>query len=105
MLIREKGLSGFYFKKRKNAGIVCLKCGISQPTLRKWLRLYEQKGIEGLKNKSRRPFHFPSKKITPKIEQLILNLRKKRKLGVKELGANFIDFMAFLFRSPLSIKF
>jgi len=59
------------YNKYKNAGIVCLKCGISRPTLRKWLRLYEQQGNEGLKDKSRRPFHLPSKKITPKIEHLI----------------------------------
>jgi transposase InsO family protein len=49
------------------------------------LRLYEQQGIEGLKDKSRRPFHFPSKKITPKLKYLILNLRKERKLGVKRI--------------------
>jgi transposase InsO family protein len=73
------------YKKYKNAGKVCLKCGISRPTLRKWLRLYEQHGIDGLRDKSRRPHNSPTKKTTPEIEKLILSLRKKRNLGVKRI--------------------
>jgi transposase InsO family protein len=73
------------YQRHRNAGKVCLKCGISRPTLRKWLRLFEQQGIEGLKDKSRRPLNSPSKKITPKIKELILDLRKNRRLGVKRI--------------------
>jgi len=43
------------YDKFGNAGIVCLKCGISRPTLRKWLRRYERDGIDGLRDESRRP--------------------------------------------------
>jgi len=32
----------------KNCSIVCLKHGILRPTLRKWLRRYEDKGRRGL---------------------------------------------------------
>ncbi|WP_142531128.1 helix-turn-helix domain-containing protein [Pedobacter westerhofensis] len=38
-----------------NAGIVCRKCGISRPTLRKWLNCYKELGIEGLNELSKRP--------------------------------------------------
>lgn len=31
-----------------NAGIVCLRCRITRPTLRKWLKRYRESGIEGL---------------------------------------------------------
>ncbi len=75
----------FYYQKFSNAGKACLKCGISRPTLRKWFRRYQQDGIEGLKDKSRRPLNSPAQKITPSIESLVLKLRKKRKLGVKRI--------------------
>lgn len=35
------------YKKVGNAGVVCLKCGISRPTLRKWVRRYESDGLVG----------------------------------------------------------
>ncbi len=69
------------FKKHGNAGIVCLKCGISRPTLRKWLRRYEEQGVEGLKGHSRKPQNSPAKKVTEEHERIILSLRHDRKLG------------------------
>jgi transposase InsO family protein len=65
------------------AGKVCLKCGISRPTLRKWLCRYEKDGIDGLKRESRRPHSSPSLKLTSEIESIILSIRKKRNFGVK----------------------
>jgi len=38
------------FKQTGNAGLVCKRCGISRPTLRKWLRRFEAKELEGLKS-------------------------------------------------------
>jgi len=35
----------------KDAGIVCRRCGISRPTLRKWLKRYANEGISGLKER------------------------------------------------------
>ncbi|MBW8308662.1 MAG: helix-turn-helix domain-containing protein [Candidatus Paracaedibacteraceae bacterium] len=48
------------YKQVKNTGIVCRKCGISRPTLRKWLRHYEEKGKAGLEEHSRKPCRSPS---------------------------------------------
>lgn len=52
------------YKETYNAGLVCRRCGISRPTLRKWLRRYEESGIDGLHDKSRKPLRSPNKKVT-----------------------------------------
>src|SRR6478609_4696826 len=38
-----------------NAGVVCRRCGISRPTLRKWWRRYQALGMAGLEEQSCRP--------------------------------------------------
>lgn len=53
-------------------------------TVRKVLRLYKEKGEEGLKPKSKRPKKMPNK--TPEeIEKMIIEIRKKTKWGVKRI--------------------
>lgn len=64
---------------------VCKHFGISAFTLRKWLRRYEELGINGLKNKSCRPVTSPYQKRNDHNEHLILTLRKERKLGARRL--------------------
>jgi transposase len=78
------------YKETRNAGLVCRRCGISRPTLRKWFRRYEESGIEGLYNKSRRPLRSPNKKVTAEQERLILDFRKKRKLGARRIQNELI---------------
>jgi len=73
------------YRELGNAGIVCRRCGISRPTLRKWVRRYEEAGLDGLKSKSKRPKSSPSKKVSNQHEQWILELRKKRKLGARRI--------------------
>ncbi len=73
------------FEETDHAGLVCLKCGISRPTLRKWLKRYEALGIEGLEEQSRRPKTSPSKKLFAEQEVLILRLRRERSLGHRRL--------------------
>src|SRR4051812_28750255 len=72
-----------------NAGIVCLKCGISRPTLRKWGRRYQEHGVAGLQEKIRRPKTSPNRKGFPEHEQLIAGLRK-RKLGHRRIQNELI---------------
>ncbi|MCW8883891.1 MAG: helix-turn-helix domain-containing protein, partial [Motiliproteus sp.] len=36
------------FEESGDAGLVCRRCGISRPTLRKWWRRYQADGEEGL---------------------------------------------------------
>ena len=44
-----------------DAGLVCRRCGISRPTLRKWQRRYDELGVDGLKSRSRRPHRSPAR--------------------------------------------
>jgi transposase InsO family protein len=77
------------YLKTENASLVCRRCGISKPTLRLWVRRYQEDGIEGLRSKSKRPAKTPEKKVTPQIEQWILALRKRR-LGSRRIQSELI---------------
>lgn len=73
------------YQESGDAGLVCRKCGISRPTLRKWSRRYEELGEEGLNNRSRRPLNSPKRKITEEMRQWILGLRKEQNLGARRI--------------------
>lgn len=68
-----------------DAGAVCRRFGISRPTLRKWLRRYDADGDAGLTELSRRPLSSPARKVAENEVELILRLRRERRLGVKRL--------------------
>lgn len=73
------------YQETGDAGLVCRKCGISRPTLRKWIKRYEGLGEEGLASLSRRPHHSPNQKITEEMKQWILELRKNQNLGARRI--------------------
>src|ERR1051325_5721244 len=50
------------YAQTKDAGLVCRRCGISRPTLRKWWRRYQADGDAGLSDRSRRPKRFAGQK-------------------------------------------
>lgn len=63
-------------KNNSNKSELCKRFGISRTTGYKWLRRFESDGVDGLRDKSKRPRHSPNK--TPeKIEELVLSLRDK----------------------------
>jgi transposase InsO family protein len=68
-----------------NAGLVRRRCGIARPTLRRWWRRYQAEGEAGLEARSRRPHRSPGRKVLAEQEELILRLRRERKLGIKRL--------------------
>jgi transposase InsO family protein len=63
---------------------VCLQCGISQPTLRKWVERYRAAGPDGLLSKSRRPHRSPAKKVSTQERAWIAELRQ-RGLGSRRI--------------------
>ena len=73
-----------------NAGLVCRRCGISRPTFRKWWRRYQVEGVAGLEARSRRPHRSPGRKVLAEQEELILRLRRERRLGIKRLRNELI---------------
>jgi len=73
------------YKQTGDVGLVCRKCGISRPTLRKWLKRYEAHGEEGLVSQSRRPQNSPNRKISEETEQWIIGFRKDQNLGARRI--------------------
>ena len=73
------------YEQTRNAGLVCLRAGISRPTLRKWWRRYLESGESGLASKSRRPLNFPKQKVFEKETSWILDLRENRNLGAQRI--------------------
>jgi len=43
------------YSECSDPGLVCRRCGIAIPTLRKWTTRYAAQGVEGLRNSSRPP--------------------------------------------------
>ena len=78
------------YARTGDAGLVCRRCGISRPTLRKWWRRFQSEGEAGLIEKSRRPHRFAAQKVFAEQEAIILALRRERRLGVKQLRNELI---------------
>ena len=72
------------FFKIKNYGVVCLRCGMSRPTLRKWVRQFQENGMDGLRAASKRPKSSPAAKVADKHREWIRELRK-RGLGSRRI--------------------
>src|SRR5215467_2605617 len=73
------------YEQVKDAGVVCRRCGVSRPTLRKWLRRYGEQGLAGLRSLSRRPRRSPRQKVFAQQRKVIRMLRQKRRLGARRI--------------------
>lgn len=73
------------YEETHDVGWVCRRCGISAPTLRKWLRRYDEQGEAGLLSQSRRPHRSPQRKVFEQEEAWILALRRERNLGARRI--------------------
>lgn len=74
-----------------NASLVCRRCGISAPTLAKWVRRYTELWEAGLGDLNRRPHHSPRSKVDKKLEKLILEIRRRR-LWERRLQSEFLRY-------------
>lgn len=82
------------YQETNNAGLVCRRCGISRPTLRKWWRRFQNSGQDGLKELSRRPLYSPNRKVFEKETKWISELRKRR-LGSRRIQSELLRNHAF----------
>jgi transposase len=57
--------------------VICERFGISRQKGYKWLARFEDGGLEGLLDRSRRP-HSNSRSVPPRVMELIIELRKRR---------------------------
>lgn len=85
---REKWIK--IYEQTGHAGLTCLRCGISHPTLRKWWKRYLEKGEEGLTEQTRRPHHSPKRKINEKLTTLVMDLRRTRNIGARRLQCELL---------------
>jgi transposase len=76
-----------------DAGFVCRRCGISRPTLRKWLKRYNDLGEDGLIEQSRKPHNSPNSKQSDQLTSLIKNLRSKN-LGARRFTTKIATELA-----------
>lgn len=78
------------YLEKKDSGFVCRRCGISRPTLRKWVKRFQEHGVKGLEDQSRRPKTSPNTKVTQLIKELILEFRRSRNLGARRIQNELI---------------
>jgi transposase InsO family protein len=79
-LIHEKEWFG------DTVSLICKRYGTSRKTYYKWKNRYEQKGIEGLLDVSRRPHNINyNKKVTSEVEETILDLRLSKRFGCNRI--------------------
>ena len=71
--------------KQLNITDISYKYGISRKTVYKWLNRYEQIGIDGLKDFSRKPNVSPHQTHEEIIELIIKEKLKNRKRGPKKI--------------------
>jgi transposase len=63
-----------------NVAQTCRYYGITRQTFYRWLRRYEEKGLEGLRNKSHRPHHSPNA-TSAEVVGKIIYLRQNYHFG------------------------
>lgn len=67
-----------------------LRCGIARSTLHRWIKRYKEEGEQGLSDKSSRPKTLTNTKVTEKLEQQVLGLRKKKRLGAASISVHLL---------------
>ena len=81
-------------KELDNVVAVAKEWGVAPSTVYSWRERYEEKGIEGLVDKSSRPHHQP-KKTTQWIIDKVLRLKKERpEIGIEATSQHLARFEA-----------
>lgn len=81
---REKWLK--IYEETQSVTKTALRCGVARSTLYRWKKRYDEQGRAGLSDKSKRPRRLANQKVDAYLEQLILQLRKKRKWGAQRIS-------------------
>ena len=64
---------------------ICKRYDVARKTYYKWNKRYEQNGMWGLLDNSRRPHNIKYKKITSEIQETILDLRLSKRFGCNRI--------------------
>jgi transposase len=63
-------------RREKPLSALCQEFGVTRPTGYRWLRRYQQSGLAGIAERSRRPQHSP-RLTAPELEQQVVELRQR----------------------------
>jgi transposase-like protein len=90
------------YEQLGDAGLVCRRCGISRPTLRKWWRRYRAEGIVGLEERSRRPRRPAGRRTALQLLNLTLDLEHAHVSGhwLQALRAHLLAVMQIEMHPP-----
>ena len=92
-----------HYNKTKNARKTCRYFGISPTTFYKWFNRYKKYGIEGLKDRSKRPYIVRQPQTPPEIEDLVVAIRTKFSTWSKEKISAFMKEHLRIKISPSTI--
>jgi len=67
---------------------LCRRYGISRRVGYKWLRRYEEEGMDGLQDRSRAPLHCPSAIDESVVKRIVAHKRKHMTWGPKKIARN-----------------
>ena len=81
-----------FYKKTDTFSLTSRRCGISRPTLRKWVSRYQESGLEGLLDRSRRPKHCRHDKMNAQNRLWIGQLRQRR-LGSRRVQSELLRLL------------
>ena len=74
-----------YIENAFSLSELCRQFEISRPTAYKWLKRFEEEGLEGLQNRSRAP-HRHGRRISEELSDIIINYRcQNSRLGAKKI--------------------
>jgi transposase len=64
---------------------ICKRYGTSRKSYYKWKNRYKHNGMEGLADLPWRPHNIKCKKITPEVEETMLDLRITKRFGCRRI--------------------
>ncbi|RDI51161.1 helix-turn-helix domain-containing protein [Nocardia mexicana] len=65
-------------------GEVAARHGVTRQTVAKWVKRYDSAGLDGLRDRSRRPHRSPTR-IAPDVEATICELRRHRRWSARRI--------------------
>ena len=87
LMSQRREFVGFANQADRTMSLLCRRFGISRKTGYKWLGRFRERGVEGLKDLSRRPHHSP-RRTSDDMEQRIVHLRQAHFIwGGRKLNA------------------
>jgi transposase InsO family protein len=78
-------------QKEANIRRLCRRFGISSRTGYKWLHRFNDKGVAGLADRSRRPHHSPARTSAAVEKKVLVVQRKYREWGGRKLEQRMLD--------------